>query len=103
MPFQFERRPHSRRLTCGDPDLRDIASLALGRDQPIVSLVISDPEPQISIAQLDCQCTIFQRNSRRPNLVVPAFSNFLELQGWMLRIGLDQGKLFVGANTNISW
>jgi len=45
----------------------------------LISAVIANPEPQISIGPLNCESTIAQRDPGRPDLVTVTLAYFLEL------------------------
>lgn len=49
-------------------------------DQPIISFVIPDPEPQVSIVPLDSKRSVFECYSGGPNLLAAPFAYLLELQ-----------------------
>ena len=62
----------------------------------------ANPKPQVFLGQLSGKGPIFQRDARGPDFLPVALAEFLELQGWVLRIGFQQRELLVGTSADLA-
>ncbi len=65
------------------------------RDDDVVGIVLADPEPDVFVSQPDGESAVFQRHAEGPNLLAAPVANFLELEGRVLGIRLQQLELLV--------
>jgi len=63
--------------------------------------MLPDPEPHIFVGELDRQGTVFQRHTRRPDFLPVAVTDFLELEGRVLRVVFQQRELLIGPGADI--
>jgi hypothetical protein len=57
----------------------------------VILSVRANPEPDKAIGGLDGNCTVMQTNARRPES-----ADFLEMERWLLGVGLQLVKRLLG-------
>ena len=64
---------------------------ALLSDESVILSVCADPEPDNPVGGLNGNCTVMQTNACRPEA-----AGFLEMERWVLGVGLQQVERLVG-------